>query len=408
MNRIRFLTVKRDKLRILHITPGVGKSSFGVGQVVINLAVSQNIQNCMTNIWSYDKKNEINGVERTFNLPPNTIRSFNTIGPLRYGFSPHMVSSIWENLNNFDIIHQHGIWTGESIVTSIWRKIGKKPVIISPHGSLDPWGLNISVWKKKLALFFFEKNNLNKSNCLHALSINEAKNIHAFGLYRPIAIIPNGIQETWLIKEGNGDKFKNRYSIPRDQRIMLYLGRITPVKGLDMLVNALSEIKDQIDGWILIIAGDDEFNYQKDIYNLIKSSSLEGVIKFVGSQYGQEKRDAFAAADLFVLPSYSEGSPIVLLEALGAGVPVLATKASPWEDLEKYNCGFLVDISETSLKDKLLEVAHFSKETLHEMGVRGKQLVKNKYTWDIIATQTIKLYKWMLNENVDPPPVIIK
>ena len=129
-------------------------------------------------------------------------------------------------------------------------------------------------------------------------------------------------------------------------------------------------------------------------------------MKFVGPQFDQEKREAFAAADLFVLPSYSEGAPMTVLEALGAGVPVLTTKASPCEYLVTQHCGWWPEISESSIAEALKSALKQPIGELREMGKRGRDLVSDKYTWDKIAEQTLMLYDWLLERGPQPDFIV--
>jgi glycosyltransferase involved in cell wall biosynthesis len=115
----------------------------------------------------------------------------------------------------------------------------------------------------------------------------------------------------------------------------------------------------------------------------------------VGPLHGQDKRDAFAAADLFVLPTHSEGSPMVVLEALGAGVPVLTTKGAPWADLVRHGCGWWTDISAGGIHDALRDALALSGTAWAAAGQRGRYLVAQKYSWAEIASKTIRLYGWL-------------
>jgi len=389
-------------VNVLHVATIVGKSSFGIGPVALNLARGQQALGHRAEIWSCDSATEARELEEENHLLPNTIRTFPIVGPQRLAYSPAMERAIAQRADEFDVIHQHGIWTATSRVTNRWRAQTGKPTVIAPHGSLDAWALRRSIWKKRLALFLYERENLNKAVCLHALSVREAEGFRQFGLENPIAVIPNGISEDWLLSQGDGAAFRRRFGLPEDTRIILFLGRITPKKGLPMLLRAMFELSHRLDNWHLVIAGKDEFNHQKEIESLIKQLALQSRVKFVEPLFGQDKRDAFAAAELFVLPSHSEGAPVTILEALGAGVPVLTTKASPWEELVTHRCGWWVEPTAPAIGDALLDAVTHSPEELQVMGKRGKALVTEKYTWTRVAHQTIELYTWLLGQGKLP------
>ena len=395
-----------NKLRILHLSSFVGKRSFGVGPVALNLARGQQTLGYHAQIWSCDLESEAGELEVQNHLHPNTIRTFSIFGPSRLAYSPAMKRTIEQQASEYDIIHEHGIWTAISRVVNCWRARTGKPTVIAPHGSLDAWALRRSIWKKRLALLLYERENLQKTSCLHALSHREAEGFRAFGLSTPIAIIPSGIADEWLQTQGDAGDFRHRCGLSEDTRILFFLGRITPKKGLPMLLQAMANLKSQLENWKLVIAGVNEFGHQFEIESLGKELSLEPHVHFVGPLYGKDKRDAFAAADLFVLPSYSEGAPVVILEALGAGLPVLTTKASPWEELVKYHCGWWTEISEQSVGQALKEAIQKPRDELKEMGARGKRLIAERYTIKRVAEQTIALYKWLLGSGPKPDFVV--
>lgn len=384
----------------------VGRASFGVGPIALNLAASQQSFLHKTKIWCCDSNDEVEELEQSQGMISQTCCSFPIIGPQKLCYSPAMERAIIYESLEYDIVHQHGIWTASSRLTNKWHNQTNGPYVIAPHGSLDPWALKRSTWKKHIALFLYEHKNLERASCLHATSDCEAQGFRSFGLKNSIAVIPNGISESWLLSQGNSFLFRQRHGISRAERILLFLGRITPKKGLPMLLKAMQSLRHELCDWKLLIAGVDEFNHHAEVRSLVKRLSLESYVRFVGAQYGVDKLNAFAAADLFVLPSHSEGSPIAILEALGAGVPVLTTKASSWEELITRRCGWWTDISEKAITKALGKALCQPKEVLREMGRRGKELIAQRYTWHRIARQTISLYEWLLKRGNRPDFVI--
>jgi glycosyltransferase involved in cell wall biosynthesis len=158
---------------------------------------------------------------------------------------------------------------------------------------------------------------------------------------------------------------------------------------------------------MLIIAGKDEFGHKKEIEIIIKNLRLQSMVRFLGPLYGQNKLDAFSASNVFVLPSYSEGSPMVVLDSLAAGVPVITTKMTPWESLVAFKCGWWVDPSVEGLVESLRSMMVLSPGKLKDMGKRGKELVRSQYLWSAQAQKTIDLYEWLLGRKSKPDFVII-
>lgn len=397
-----------NPIKILHTTTTIGKASFGIGQISVSLAKAQHDLNNDVSIWCLDNKENIIWASENHGFSSNFVTGFELAGPKRFWFSPQIKKKAKEsNKESFEIIHQHGIWTGASSATLIFAREKNIPTVVAPHGSLNKWVLNLSKWKKKIALASYERANLRLASCLHATSENEISDFRDFGLKNPIAYIGNGIQEKYLTVDGNADRFRKHYGIESDKRILLFLARISPKKGLVMLINAIDSIREEFADWQLIIAGVDEFNHKKDVESLITQLHLEDKIKILGPLFDQSKNDAFEASELFVLPSHSEGSPMVVLDSLAVGVPVITTKASSWGDLNEYNCGWWTDINTSAIGNALKEAIAKSVGDLHEMGENGRKLIASKYTWRQLAQETIKLYDWLLGHSDRPDFVIL-
>jgi len=395
-------------MKILHNVSSVGKASFGLGQISVNLARAQYSFGHDVSMWCLDNDENIKWAAASHDFPSKRITGFVPAGPLNIWFSPKIKKYAIKNANGFfDIVHQHGIWTGVSLATLSFSQKKKIPTIIAPHGSLNQWALNLSPWKKKIALALYERDNLRLASCLHATSENEISDFRNFGLKNPIAYIENGIQEKNLSVVGNATRFREHNGIPGNKRILFFLSRISPKKGLVMLVEAINSIQDDFADWVLIIAGNDEFNHKKDVESLVKQLNLENKIRILNPLFGSEKDDAFAAAELFILPSHSEGSPMVVLDSLAAGVPVITTKASTWSDLNEYKCGWWTDISTQAIATALHEAVVMSVDDLQEMGIQGKKLIAAKYTWPRLAQKTMRLYNWLLGNEEKPDFVIL-
>lgn len=371
--------------------------SFGLGPVALNLALAQGNLGQSADVWCLDSEEGRRWGSSTSGLPQDRIRLFDKSWPSILGYSREMERIARSGAINMPrIFHQHGIWTGLSRTTNIVRAHGAVATIITPHGSLKPWALKKSSWKKRIARAMYENDNFCDASCIHAVSEAEVQDLRDFGLINPIAVIPNGIAERWLTSTGDGSGFRDKFGIPSNKRILLFLSRITPVKGLPMLLEAIAGLGNDFSEWMLVIAGGDEFNHKEVVCESITSFGLDDKVIFTGALFDQAKRDAFAAADLFVLPSYSEASPIVILEALAAGIPVVATKASPWGDLEKFQCGWLANIDRDSLTDVLKVAISTERSDLQAMGQRGHDLVVGNYTWQRSAQMSIELYGWLL------------
>ena len=386
----------------MHILPIVGRRSFGIGPVALNLAKQQTALGCEVRVWCADSEEGVHCAVADSGLPQGVIARYQAFGRSRVYFSPSMERAVDGADGAIDVVHQHGVWTALSRVTNRWRETHKGLTVIAPHGSFAAAALNRSRWKKKIALLAYETENLRRASCLHAVSMLEVESLRTYGLRNPVALIPNGVSEEWLESTGDSSRFLEDLGLREGRPVMLYLGRVTPIKGLPMLIRALARIRTQLDDWLLVIAGPDEFNHSATIVDLIEELEMEQWVRVVGPVYGQQKRDAFAAASFFVLPSYSEGFPLVVMEALGAGVPVLTTKGVSWPELETHNCGWRTEATEDGLVDALTTIVDLPETVLSKMGHSGKELVIRSYTWSQAAQKTRFLYHWLLGAGARP------
>jgi glycosyltransferase involved in cell wall biosynthesis len=303
----------------------------------------------------------------------------------------------------FDIVHQHGIWTGISIVTNTLRKHHGMPTLVAPHGTLEPTALAKSWWKKRLAGWMYEDRNLFEASCIHATASSEVIEFRNHGIQQAIALATNGISDTWLESVGDCDRFRARFQLPADQRFALFMSRIAPKKNLPSLLAAWATTLQEHPEWALLVVGGDEDGHEVEVKALVRQLGLETCVHFLGPLFGQEKRDAFSASELFILPSLSEGFPMVVLDALGAGVPAIVTYASAWQDLHTHGCGWWVEPSPPGLASALNAAMSLAPSALREMGKAARHLVATQYNWATLSVQFLDLYRWLRKGGQAPP-----
>jgi glycosyltransferase involved in cell wall biosynthesis len=342
--------------------------------------------------------------------PGSSVHLAGIVGPRAIGYSP--AAEQWARSRHgggFDVLHQHGIWPAFTRVTTAWRRQHRRPSVVAPHGSLEPHALGYSRSKKRLALAAWERTNLEAATCLHATSADEVRSFRDQRLRNPVAVIGNGVPGSWLRQAGDGARFRAEHGVPSDGRIILFLSRIHPKKGLLLLVEAMGRAREALRPWRLVVAGPVEApQYAEAVKRRASELGLADRIHFTGTLLDQQKRDAFAAAELFALATLSDNFAIAVAEALGAGVPVITTReAHPWHVLETERCGWWVPADERTLAAALETAAQLPRNELKAMGQRGTALVERSYLWDDVAHQTIALYQWLLGHAARPDFVVL-
>lgn len=320
--------------------------------------------------------------------------------PRGYTFSWPLTHWLWQHLVEYDLVHITAVFSYPTIPASrIARRIGL-PYIVSPRGMLDSWAFQYKGWKKRPYFECIEKKTLNRSAALHALTENEVENFRDLGLTASSFVLPNGIYSEAPGFSSPREKFETQYPQVKGNQIVLFLGRIDPKKGLDTLVSAFAQTlreKPKCPAH-LIIAGPDLIGYRGQIEKLTEGQGIQNQVTFTGELTGKEKQAALGAADIFVLPSRSEGFSIAILEAMEAGCPVIITENCHFPQVATHGAGVVIQADKTQLTEALIKLLE-DKKTARAMGERGRALVGRDYRWSVIAKKMVRVYQDILDGN---------
>jgi len=254
----------------------------------------------------------------------------------------------------------------------------------------EPYILARARWKKRLVHWFFEDANFQHVCLWRALTAKEADQIRKCGINAPIVVAPNGLNPAEYPTPEKRAEWIPTPRVPRLTKVrprLLFLSRIHPKKGLDLLLTAWAgqSYKD----WELVIAGPDEQGYLTAMERLAASLGIRDQVVFTGAVTGQTKIDLLYSADLFSLPSYSEGLPMSLLEAMACGVPVLATKQCNCPDVELSGAGWLCDPDLDSLVKALSVALNVAESERRQRGAAGRRLVERSFAWPKVASEIL-------------------
>ncbi len=356
-------------------------------------------------------------------------------GPASLGYSPSLLPALDPGA---DLLYAATLWRYPSWAALRWAEQTGKPMIVAPHGSLDSWALGNAAWKKRIAAILFKNRQLHAANCLRALSVAEAESFRNYGLNNPICIVPNGVD----LPEDEFTKLETRLNgcaatagsanlkpEAEAKKTLLFLGRIHPKKGLPNLIRAFAEKLKDPEGrsnrdasWQLVIAGWDQGGHEAELMRLCKDLEIRGGhleecaeglpgeadVIFCGATFGKEKQRLFRSADAFVLPSLSEGLPMAVLEAWAFRLPVLMTPQCNLPEGFASGAAIRIGTDPESIAAGLGVLFNMNGEELSAMGDRGRELIRQRFTWKGVARQMKDVYGWLLGGGAPPACILFK
>ena len=337
------------------------------------------------------------GAEETVSKLGVPCEEYQPWGPRALGFSPGLSRAL--RASSPDLLHLHGLFTWPSHVARSWRKSSDRPVVVSPHGMLEPWAISNSVWKKRIFSALVEDDNLGGASCLHALCGAEAENLRRLGLRNPVAVIPNGVDVVGLATAPGRMAFDLAFPAAVGRPFVIFLGRIHPKKGLLHLVEAWAKVTAEVrqggEDWLLVVAGPDQGGHLEQVRSRARALDLERDLLFTGPLQDDAKWSTLSAAEAFVLPSFSEGFSVAVLEAMACRLPVLLSKQCNF-DVEAIGAGVLCEPTVASVTNQLRHIISLGRCSRRTLGERGRDEVERNYSWPMVAQRTEKLYAWLL------------
>lgn len=311
------------------------------------------------------------------------------------GYSKPLAEAIQKEAPRFDLIHTHGIWYYPQFAVYQATKGTQKPIVASIHGELSQGNLRRAAFKKKIFSALMQRKIFTAASAIHAVSPKEAEDIVRFVGDVNIEIIPNGVNPVEFAGPPSSAWITKRYPHIQGNKVILFLGRISSGKGLDTLARAFGRVVRELEAVCLLIVGPDHWGYKGTIDKILVWEGISDKVIFTGILTGNEKKAAFDCADVFVLPSLSEGFSMALLEAMLCGLPVIISPQCNFPEVEMAQAGKVVDVDVNPLAKALLELLKNS-EACKEMGRRGAKLVRAEYTWDIVADKMLALYEGLV------------
>jgi glycosyltransferase involved in cell wall biosynthesis len=289
-------------------------------------------------------------------------------------------------------LHLHGVWDPILLYAANTAKAFQVPYCLCTSGMLDSWSMQQKSWKKQIAFLLGYRRMLNQAKFLHALNVDEVLLMQPLGLRAPAVIIPNGIFPKEFDALPDKGRFRRQIGLPEGRRYVLFLSRLHIKKGLDILARAFQLVSYSHPDVDLVVAGPPD-GAEEEFAQLVKEFGLESRVHVVGPIYGETKIAALVDAACFCLPSRQEGFSIAITEALACATPVVITDACHFPEVGASEAGFIVSTDPAAVALGL--IAMLDNPVMGKsMGVNGRRLVMENFTWPAIAELTIQNYRF--------------
>jgi glycosyltransferase involved in cell wall biosynthesis len=310
-------------------------------------------------------------------------------------FSFSLLSWLRQNINKYNLVHIHTVFSPLVLFIYWICQFYQIPYIVTPHGMLEPWALSYKALKKKIYFNLLEKPSLQQASAIHLVASSEINNVKLLGLDRAV-VIPNGIHTQEFQQLPEPEIFYDRFPQTKNKSSILFLGRIDPKKGLDLLAPAFAIAQQKFPDACLIVAGPDSTGFLATAQNYFADAGCLDNVIFTGMLTGSLKLAALAAADIYISPSYSEGFSISILEGMASGLPCIMTTGCNFPEAETAKVAYVVNTDATVIADALIECLS-DPIVAKAMGDRAREFIFQNYTWQQSAVKLLEVYQKIID-----------
>ena len=383
-------------MRILHVIASLAPRYGGPPKACLEYCRELVRQGCDVAIYTTNVDGPVNldvptdapvfrdGVETRF-FPVQTPREFKVSLPL--------AAALRREIPRRDLVHIHSLYLFPSAIAAHYCRQFGVPYIIRPHGMLDPYIFHRHRWRKAVCETLFEWRHLNGARAIHYTTKEEERLASTPRVRTPGVVVPIGLDPAEYAVDVPADELFVRWPELAGRRLVLFLGRINFKKGLDLLVDAFDRLAKRDPDVHLVIAGPEDPDYAAQVRNWVRERGLTERITFTGMLMGRDKLAAFHAAELFVLPSYSENFAIATAEALACGVPVvISDRVNLYPDVAEAKAGIVVPCDAGAVERAIAALLE-DRDLARSMGARGRALIEERFAWPLVGRQLLAVYE---------------
>jgi glycosyltransferase involved in cell wall biosynthesis len=310
--------------------------------------------------------------------------------------SPSLTNWLFHHVSDYNLVHTHTIFAPLISLAHWVCKLHQIPYIVTPHGMLEPWALSYKAWKKRFYYALLEKPALQLASAIQSTATSEAAHIKSLGFEHTI-VVPNGLHRQEFETLPEPEIFYQQFPDTRNKTLILFLGRIDPKKGLDLLAPAFAKVHNQFPQTHLVVAGPDSIGFLSTAQSFFAQAGCLDTVTFTGMLTGSLKYTALAAATLYVAPSYSEGFSMSVLEGMASGLPCVITTGCNFPEAATAKAAYVVDINADAIADALIQCLSYPQQT-KAMGDRAREFIFQNYTWEQAAKKMIEVYKAVIEK----------
>ncbi|HUC61863.1 MAG TPA: glycosyltransferase [Alphaproteobacteria bacterium] len=379
-------------MNILHVVATLAAESGGPAKACLDMAHASAGRGHAVSIFTTERGLDADARARPDSGAGVAIRYFPEQWPRTLATSWPMARALMAEAGGFDVVHLHSLYLFTDWATARACRAHGVPYILRPHGTLDPYQYRQHRLRKLAVELLFQNDVTRHAAALHYTAEDEMRLAEPYALGVPGVVIPLGLElEAYSSLPPKGE-FRKHHPEIGQRPIVLFLGRLHPKKGLDVLARAFARCVRQGSDAFLVVAGPDDGMLTATQRIVAEEGIVERTL-FTGMVSGREKLALLADAELFALPSYSENFGIAAVEALACGVPVLISPhVNLWREVEAAGCGRIAPVEPEAVAEALAALLA-DPATRRAMGQKGRTLVANRFTWPRVADALDRLYK---------------
>ncbi len=386
-------------MNVLHVIPGLAATTGGPAAFVVDSSRALEGLGVRTTIFATDLSGTASSRNRSAIAPTGLpagsedldIKLFPARFPRRFGYSPALGRALRHQAKNYDVIHIHSLYLHPQLAAWRHARANNIPYIVAPSGALDPYLRTRNRRLKRFMDRLWQRRMLDGAATIHYKTTEEAELTADLALDAPAVIVPNGIDTSAFESLPPRRTFRDEFLEGHDGPVILFLGRISHKKGIDLLIRAFRILLDTAPTTRLVVAGPDDESLSRSLTKLATDLAVASAVTFVGPLTGEDKLASLSSADLWTLPSHTENFGLAAVEAMAAGLPtVLSPAVNIAADASRAGAAVVCESDPPALAQQLLGLLE-DEPRRRALGEHAREFA-HQYDWSIVGAQLVRMY----------------